>query len=394
MKTETITIPPGTSLNGLANAGTPPDFAELLAGAQVHQSDVILKPPTCLFVEQDGEHLPFGTLGNFSLIKGKAKSRKSFAIGVAVAAALASGPPILQMKGSFPAEKRVVLYFDTEQSRFHVQRAIHRIAALCGFSAPPNLKVYALRRFDPDTRRDAIEWAIYHNEGIGLVVIDGIRDLVHDYNDPKESTATATLLLRWTEEQNIHLLTVLHENKGDSNARGHLGAELTHKAETVLSVTKDAEEKATSIVSAEYCRDKEFEPFGFAIDEHGIPYLVDYLSGGVSNQFPVRHPNGLTASRRPRKPSPHTLNAKQHETLLVNALSGKEPEGYAKTWLRIKLAAGGMGLDVGDNAAKEFLTYYLDTERVTKQPLKNGALYSLTPGPFSSTGLGGLNCDF
>ena len=67
----------------------------------------------------------------------------------------------------------------------------------------------------------------------------------------------ASKLLKWTEEKNIHVVTVLHQNKNDGNARGHLGSELVNKAETVLSVTKDSKEKDISIVEAEYCRNKE-----------------------------------------------------------------------------------------------------------------------------------------
>lgn len=384
MKTENITIPPGTDLNDLAEKI---DFAELLAGVEVRQTDVIPRPPTCLFVEEKGERSVLGTLGNFSFIKGKAKSRKSFAVGVAVAAALSSGPLVLKIGADFPPEKRVVLYFDTEQSRYHVQRVVSRISALCGMPAPENLKVFALRKFDTDTRRDAIQWAIYNTEGVGLVVIDGIRDLVHDPNDLKESTATVNLLLRWTEERWIHVLTVLHENKTDANARGHIGTELQNKAETVVAVSRDQENKSVSIVAAELCRDKDFDEFRFEINDHGIPCLVEAESTAGSNQFPVRSVSPSRYANRPRKPSPYTLNAEKHEALLTAAFTEKEPGGYEKTWRRIKLAAEAMGLEIGDNTAKQFLHYYQDEGRITKQPLKNGALYTVT----TATSLGSLN---
>ena len=35
--------------------------------------------------------------------------------------------------------------------------------------------------------------------------------------------------MQWTGEQNIHIQTVLHLNKGDDNARGHIGTELNTK---------------------------------------------------------------------------------------------------------------------------------------------------------------------
>ena len=34
---------------------------------------------------------------------------------------------------------------------------------------------------------------------------------------------------------------MLHLNKGDNNVRGHIGTEMSNKAETVLVITKSAE---------------------------------------------------------------------------------------------------------------------------------------------------------
>ena len=74
--------------------------------------------------------------------------------------------------------------------------------------------------------------------GIGLVIIDGIRDLMYDINSPSESSELINLLMRWSSEYNLHIHTVLHLNKGDDNTRGHIGTELNNKAETVLQITK------------------------------------------------------------------------------------------------------------------------------------------------------------
>jgi hypothetical protein len=41
-------------------------------------------------------------------------------------------------------------------------------------------------------------------------------------------------LMQWTGEKNIRIQTVLHLNKGDDNARGHIGTELNNKAESLL----------------------------------------------------------------------------------------------------------------------------------------------------------------
>ncbi len=71
----------------------------------------------------------------------------------------------------------------------------------------------------------------------------------------------------------------MHQNKSDFNARGHIGTELVNKAETVISISVDEKEKELSIVEAQQCRNKEFQPFAFEIDENGLPRLVENCVG-------------------------------------------------------------------------------------------------------------------
>ena len=74
--------------------------------------------------------------------------------------------------------------------------------------------------------------------------------MVYDINSPSESTKVISLLMTWTGERHIHIHTILHQNKGDENARGHIGTELSNKAETVLQVEKDEKDPDISTVKA------------------------------------------------------------------------------------------------------------------------------------------------
>ena len=116
---------------------------------------------------------------------------------------------------------------------------ILRLAGLPTDVHPPLLEFLCLRGYATKERLRKIEEAIYDLDDLGLVVIDGIRDLAHDINSPGEATDLITKLMQWTDERRIHIHTVLHLNKGDDNTRGHLGTELNNKAETVLQITKD-----------------------------------------------------------------------------------------------------------------------------------------------------------
>lgn len=218
-----------------------------------------------------------GTLGNFSASIGKTKSKKTFNLSAIVAAAL-SGGPVLGYSAALPDDKQKILYVDTEQSPYHCLKVMKRILQLAGL--PPEtdcdrMQFLALRKYTPDERIAIIETAIYRTEGLGLVLIDGIRDLVYDINSPGEATCIISKLMQWTDERQIHLHTILHQNKGDENARGHIGTELNNKAETVILIKKDKVDNDISKVEALHIRAMDFVPFGFRINEQSLPELVE-----------------------------------------------------------------------------------------------------------------------
>ena len=111
---------------------------------------------------------------------------------------------------------------------------------------------------------------------LGLVIIDGIRDFVYDINSPGESTDVISRLMRWTDDRQIHIHTILHQNKNDEHARGHIGTELNNKAETIMQIEPDKDDKSISVVEALHIRDRDFEPFAFRINEKALPELVEF----------------------------------------------------------------------------------------------------------------------
>lgn len=224
--------------------------------------------------KSEGEAV-LGTLGDFGLIIGKAKSRKSFFINIAVSTALCKDLILNRFKSYLPKDKNEVVYFDTEQSKYYVQKAVKRICAQINEREPKNLHTYHLRSLSPVERLIFIENEIYSNDKLGFIVIDGIKDLVTSINDESEATMIASKLLKWSEELNIYILVVLHQNKSDLNARGHIGTELINKAQTVLSITKAENDDEISVVEPQLCRDKEPEAFAFEINEFGIPVIAE-----------------------------------------------------------------------------------------------------------------------
>lgn len=316
--------------------------AELLDLLRIRPTDE-LKPPQAAWEQIGCNNAILGTLGNFSLIIGKAKSKKSFFINIAVSTVLSRDVMLNQFKGVLPAEQRRVLYFDTEQSKYHVQLALKRVCEQIQIKEPTDLDVFCLRSLTPSERLKVIEYAVYNTANIGFIVIDGIKDLINSINDEAEATMISSKLLKWTEEKNIHIVTVLHQNKSDNNARGHIGTELINKAETVLSVTKNEQDKEISVVEAQQCRNREPEPFAFEISEDGLPIIVE--------DFEIR-----TETKKNKFDVTDLADSKKYE-LLSEVFNKSDNHTYTELRIQLQLAyKKEFKNKLGDNRAKELIT--------------------------------------
>ncbi|RNI28831.1 AAA family ATPase [Rufibacter latericius] len=247
---------------------------EMAERALIDLDQVQPEPERFLTLAQAGETFTLGTAGNFSLVTGKAKSRKTFFTTMLIASALAGETAEGVIRGCLPYGKEGVLLFDTEQGHHHVQMAARRAVTLAGPEAIGWLETYSLRAYSPVDRLAVIEYLLLSTPGVGLVVIDGIRDLVTSINDEEQASMLMGKLLRWSKELGIHIVVVLHQNKGDSNARGHLGTEANNKAEIVISVTLD-KNKGSSSAKVECSRELGFSPFSFTVNEEGLPMIVE-----------------------------------------------------------------------------------------------------------------------
>ena len=265
------------------------NYRQVYESLIIRASDKFEIPPIVLRVNGS----VIGTLGNFSASTGKGKSKKTFNVCAIVAAAI-SGNKVLEYEPSFPEGKRKVLYFDTEQSELHCQNVMRRINLLAGLPVDYDselIEFSGLRKLSPHNRRNMIEFVLSDNPEVVLVIIDGLRDLLYDINSSTEAQEVIGLLMRWTNEYNIHIHTVLHLNKGDDNVRGHIGTELNHKAETILQVRINANDWNISEVHPSFIRDKPFSQFAFRINEEGIPEIaedVEYTQPGKIDQVDYR----------------------------------------------------------------------------------------------------------
>ena len=310
-----------------------------------------------------------GTLGNFSASIGKAKSKKTFNVSAIVAAALKNGT-VLNYTAELPENKRKILYVDTEQSSYHCAKVARRSLRMAGLptgSNHENLEFLVLRKYTPEERIAIVKEAIYRTENVGLVIIDGIRDMVYDINSPGESTKVISLLMTWTGERNIHIHTILHQNKGDENARGHIGTELSNKAETVLQVEKDSKNPDISTVKTAHIRAVDFEPFAFRINEEALPELLeDY-------QFKDKDE---TKGNREKFDPYKDITERQHRIALEAAFTLKDEYGYQELAEALQEAYASVGATLGGNKVVKLITV-LKSKRMIVQ--ENGRKYTFNP---------------
>jgi hypothetical protein len=256
----------------------PDEIESILLSSRIDTKRVIERPPTILSVkEKNGSqyvHKRLFTLGNFSCIIGKAKAKKTFFLIKAVSVVLSKVEDD-RLYSETPQGRQMVIYFDTEQGEYDSTNCMRKIETLAGGDA--NFRGYNLRQYEPKQRCEIIEHSLklWGNE-VCLLVIDGIADLANGINDEDEATRVTTYLLRLTKQYNCHIITVIHQNKNDNFATGHLGSAIMKKAEIIVSASKSTIDKRISDIKNEMSRGADFDPFSIWINDEGLPEIIDY----------------------------------------------------------------------------------------------------------------------
>lgn len=326
------------------------ELESYLSKGEIKATDKVTIPPKILFVGD----CTIATFGNFSASTGKAKSKKTFNISAMVAAAV-TNTTVLNYRACLPEGKRKILYFDTEQSKYHCHNVLERIYKLSGLSVKkddPRLLFWGLREYTPKLRIALIDYALRKHQEVGLVIIDGLRDLMYDINNGKEATDVMTVLMAWTSVYDLHIHTVLHLNKNDNNPRGHIGTELENKAETVLIISKNLQNNSISEVRPMHMRDKEFSTFAFHIDDNKLPVL----DNGIS----------VTVVKR-REKSLVSLDNEVHQEILSKAFKNNSPTRYSDLVEMVSRAYEDAGYKRGTNGIKDLLKLLSGKGIIVKQ---------------------------
>jgi hypothetical protein len=192
-----------------------------------------------------------GTAGNLLAVQGPVKVGKTGVVDSMIAAGfngdLQSGADTLGIE-AVNREFRAFLHFDSEQSRYDHDSLIRRALRRAKVDSPPAwFGSFTMADLSTKDRRAAVELAIEDAAaslgGVFIVLIDGVADLLADPNDGPEAFELVGWLHALAIRFDCCVVCVLHENPGSEagKTRGHLGSQLSRKAESSLRLAKDSD---------------------------------------------------------------------------------------------------------------------------------------------------------
>lgn len=241
-------------------------YSEILK-LRILPTDDIPKPEAVLYFH----HQMVMSRKNISCITGKAKVGKTFLMTLLNIAVLKKGE-FGTLKSFLPKGKDKIIYIDTEQSDYHILLILQRIQKEVGAD---KLLMFNFDAKSVEERKDFTRELIYNTPDCGLLVIDGVADLIYDPNDIRESSQMVSELRKWATDCDLHIVNVIHQNPSESTKmRGHLGTILTNKSETVIQITSSKENESIKLVETLATRNKKPENWSFEIIE-GQPTIME-----------------------------------------------------------------------------------------------------------------------
>jgi hypothetical protein len=231
-------------------------ITELLAKRQ-YNPDYIPNKEDIIFSIQS-RHT--GSRSNFLTLSGLPKAGKSTFIAAIVASAFVPYE-IFGMKLHLPINGKKICYFDTESSDFDFYRQINKIKGFAELTSLPDwFNAYQVREDGSGIIRKMIETYLSENPDCSVIIIDGLLDLLVNYNDERESSLLTKWLKKITKVYNVLLITVLHQSKSNLSTTGHIGSASDRFAQSTLDIVKD-KERNTYVLTSRFMRsDMDFEP--------------------------------------------------------------------------------------------------------------------------------------
>lgn len=215
-----------------------------------------------------------GTTQSFVTFQGLPKAGKSTFITSVVASAFTTWD-IFSCKLVFPANRKRLCYIDTESSDYDYYRVLERIRQqIITDFLPHNFDSFLFREDSPSEIKEMVEAYLEENKDCSIIVLDGVLDLIQDYNNVEQSFFLIQWLKKITKKYDLLVLLVLHLGKKDQNSLGHIGSYLDRKSQSVLRIEKNKENNTLNLAPQFLRSSEDFNPISIMY-QSGSWYQVD-----------------------------------------------------------------------------------------------------------------------
>lgn len=173
-----------------------------------------------------------------------------------------------------------VRHIDTEQKPYDTlcfKRQVFHLAQSTEEDAGENYGIINMRNVvDNDVKKLLIE-TLVREEKPDVLVIDGIVDLINNFNEIDESKELIFWLMHLADEYRVVLFCVLHTNKSavDHNMRGHLGTMSEQKCDTTTECEKDEKTDIVTVKCAN-ARHRPYPEWSYTWDNEGNLIDAEY----------------------------------------------------------------------------------------------------------------------
>ena len=190
--------------------------------------------------------VPFANIGELHVISGKAGHGKTNLMSMLMATILSGQQGNTRYRDDIP--KPVILYVDTEMGKDDTIAVKNRVCTLAGIPYDrQNGQFFILRLRDTELAEDRWRktlkalWLVKEHMGEGQCLhlfLDGMLDIVEDYNDQKECQPIIRECMMTATEFDTSMWIVQHENPMVDKLVGTLGSILQRKVSEIFTVRK------------------------------------------------------------------------------------------------------------------------------------------------------------
>ena len=229
--------------------------------------------------------IPFAPLGGIHAITGQAGNGKTMTLAQFMAAILSGGYGQLRYELTDVPTPRV-LYIDTEMEEANTIAVKNRVMSMCGRKIDvqyDDFDVIMLREVPEGVDKDkngreykvpasVMRWRMVlkaiNDLQPTVAFIDGLLDVVADFNDNKECQELIYKCMQVASYFNISVWCCVHQNPGGEKLVGHLGSFLERKVTDVIMTKKDKNATSgdvTFTVSQKKARGRDIQDWQFRV---------------------------------------------------------------------------------------------------------------------------------